>query len=328
MKKLFMLTVFTALLFFCGCEEEFSPKTDFKEKYVLYGIVRSNPLFSDASIEVVVLRTYDIDGFDPSANHLNKAIGGCQVTLTIGDKEVPLKSDTLKKVTDSFKPVYSYTRYGLAIQKNNELKLKAVLPDGKVLSARTKVPEILSLLEFSFPFRSGVHSKLNRFIWGDKWIINWDAFEDYLYFPKLTLNYEVLKDSRTEHKSIDIPLSYTQKNGKSEPVYPSYTWDQQIEYSYDCIDSVMYKISEGDTAKSSYIIRSVTFTIMEYETNLASYFSSTNGYLDNFSIRLDESVYTNVIGGIGVFGGYTPNIQVFKVERTYTESFGYKWREP
>lgn len=327
MKKLFMFIVFSALLF-SGCEEEFNPKTDFSEKYVLYGIVRSNPLFSDASVDVVVLRTYDVNGFNPSVDHANTAIGGCQVTLTVGDKEVTLKSDTLKKVSDSFKPVYSYSRGGLAIPKNNELKLKAVLPDGRVLSARTKVPEILSLLEFTFPFRSGIHSKLNRFIWGDKWIINWDSFEDYLYFPKLTLNYEVSKDSHTENKSIEIPLTYTKKNGKSEPVYPSYTWGKQIEYSFDSIDSVMNKISEGDTAKSTYTIKSAVFTILEYETNLASYFSSTNGYLDNFSIRLDESVYSNVSGGIGVFGAYTPNVQVFKVERVYVESFGYKWREP
>jgi len=327
MRKLYILL---SLLFlcFCSCDDEFTPKTDFEEKYVLFGVITNSPQLPSTSLQVTVLSTYDIEGFNPVVDHTDHSIPGCIVTLTINDKDYHLSQDTVKKVTSTFKTKYSYKINSFPIPADKELKIKAQLPNGKILTAKTKVPETLSILEFSYPFNSGVHTKLNRFIWGDKWVINWDSYNDYLYFPRLKLYYQVKSSTGLKHYSREIPLKYVKKNDKYEPVYPSYTYDKQMEYSYDCIDSVMSQISAGDTAKSTYIIGSISFGMLEYEHNLASYFSSTNGYLDNFSIRLDESVYSNVSGGIGVFGAYTVSSQTFKVERAYVESFGYTWREP
>lgn len=326
MKYIFRFIIYSIPLFLCSCDESFNPKTDFEEKYVLFGVVEYSPQTPSISLKAAVLRTFDSEGFDPSVSHTDHSVQGCVITLTIGDKEFKLSEDSLRFVTQSFRPKYSYGVSGFSFTRNQELKLKAVLPNGKVLTSKTRIPEPLSLLEFSFPFNSGVHTKLNQFIWGDTWKINWDSYDDYLFFPRLTLNYWIKTDSSTKYKTAEIPLKYIKKNGRHEPVFPFYTWEKQTEYSFDCIDSVMTQISAGDTAKSRYIIHSMSFGMLEFETNLSSYFSSTNGYLDNFSIRLDESVYTNISGGIGVFGAFTSNSQTFKVERAYVESFGYTWR--
>lgn len=325
MKKIHILCTLILSLFFIGCEEEFNPKTEFHEKYAIYGIVNNMPQTPNAGLSVVILKTYDVEGYNPSSDHADHSVADVIVTFSIGDKNFVLRCDTLRRVTNTFQPKYTFTLNNISLPSNQELKIKAEFPDGKILTARTKVPEPLSILEFSFPFNSGVTSKLNRFIWGDTWKINWDSFDDYLYFPRLQLNYWIVNDSTRRYKSVDIPMKYIKKNGKFEPVFPSYSWDKQIEYSYDCIDSVMNQISAGDTAKNNYVIRNITFGMLEFETNLASYFSSTNGYLDNFSIRLDESIYSNISGGIGVFGAHTTFNQIFKVERAYVESFGYTW---
>lgn len=330
MKKLFFIMGCIASLLFTSCEEDFNAKTDFSEKYILYGVIRNYPWSVPSpyvTLTVAVLKTYDVNGYNPSSDTSDHSIKDCFVSLTIGKEELPLSELNGSQVGDGFTPEYSYTISNFKFNRNQEIKITAVLPDGKILTAHTKVPEVVSSLEFSYPFNRGIHTKINRFLWGDSWVITWDSFDSYLYFPRLSLHYQVKTGSDVQYKSKEIPMQYTKRNGKFEPVYPSYTWGNQVEFSYDCIDSVMTQISEGDSDKSKYIIRGISFGMMEYEMNLASYFSSTNGYLDNFSIRLDESIFTNVSGGSGVFGAVTFFGYQFMVEKNYTESFGYTWTE-
>jgi hypothetical protein len=48
-------------------------------------------------------------------------------------------------------------------------------------------------------------------------------------------------------------------------------------------------------------------------SDLAAYYSSLNGFLDEYSVRLDEQVYSNINGGIGIFGAYKATVTIRKV---------------
>ena len=51
--------------------------------------------------------------------------------------------------------------------------------------------------------------------------------------------------------------------------------------------------------------RSVLFVMTQVEPNLYNYYNIVNGFQDPNSIRTDHPDYTNIQGGIGVFGAMT-----------------------
>jgi len=323
MRTRFLVPVVLCIAF-CSCEESFNPKTEFQEKYGLFAVVENYPPTYNQGVTAVVVKTFDTDGFNPDHNHHDNSIPGCKVTILFDDNEVKLSEYQGSNML-GYQPVNSYLG-GFKAAREQEIKIKAELPNGKILTSSTTVPGMIEHLDFSYPFNSGVHTDIDRFAWGEKWRIEWDSYNDDMYFPKLSLNYTKKDDNGNRNYTKEIPMEYAKIKGKFEAVYPSPTWNKCVEYCFDCIDSAMADISMGDSLKENYVIQGITFSIIEFERNLASYYSSTNGYLDNFSIRLDETVYSNVSGGIGVFGACTMTSQTFDVNTRYAQSFGYSVR--
>ena len=85
----------------------------------------------------------------------------------------------------------------------------------------------------------------------------------------------------------------------------------------------MAAISEGDSDKSRYEVLGFDFDLVEFDFALSRYYASINGSLDQLSIRLDETVYSNIAHGYGVFGTSMANSMLFPVNATYAASFGY-----
>ena len=68
----------------------------------------------------------------------------------------------------------------------------------------------------------------------------------------------------------------------------------------------------------------VIFEATEYDAPLSNYYSSVNGFLDNFSLRLDEQVFSNITGGFGVFGTYFTSLYQVEMDSRYVTSYGYR----
>ena len=64
--------------------------------------------------------------------------------------------------------------------------------------------------------------------------------------------------------------------------------------------------------------------MIECDQALSRYYSSVNGYMDQFSVRLDERTYTNIQGGEGIFGSSTTTSMKFPVNAKYAGRFGYQ----
>jgi hypothetical protein len=47
---------------------------------------------------------------------------------------------------------------------------------------------------------------------------------------------------------------------------------------------------------------SMRFVSHTYSLNLYQYVQSYEGYSDDYSVRLDQPNYTNIVGGVGIFG--------------------------
>ncbi|RJP63074.1 MAG: DUF4249 family protein [Ignavibacteriales bacterium] len=315
--------ILTGLLLLSGlsCEENFSPKTEYKKTYILYCVESVDIYFHSFIPSVYLTKTYEYDSnFPAGKNQMPPFVSGAKVILRVDNKV-----DTLKELLTQGKYFGGIKYYGginNRIGVNSKVTITAILPDSTVLTTNAVVPE-MPAFETSYPFLHGFTTKFNQWRWGYTWKITWNEFDEALFFPKFLLRYYKANSPKNQLE-IEIPMSYQKSGNKSVPIFPTYTRDNSIEYSFNAVDSVMKNISLGDTNKSSYIISDFAFQLTVYDKHLANFYSSTNGYLDPYSIRLDETVYTNVSGGMGLFGFKIEYGCGREVNKEYAESFGYR----
>jgi hypothetical protein len=323
-------SLLVVLLFgYFGCEDNFSPKSEFENKNIMYCIINVDQRLLPLSPIVILSQNYNYEGTQPpTENHNTPAIINAKVSLRFGNKV-----DTLKQFIDlapdsnyTFVPNIYYrcvksTSYD--IKQKMELELTAVLPDSNILSSKTRILEILAF-DYSYYFTHGITTLIDQWRWGNTWRIMWKANDGNLYFTRFILFYHKTKEGSNYSYSAEIPMRYVKSGNDNIPLFPNYTRNGYIEYSYAAIDSVVKNISLGDPAKSDYTIEKFSFYVVEYDKHLSNFYSSTNGYLDFYSIRLDETTYTNISGGIGIFGTSMFNSINFEIDRNYATSFGYK----
>ncbi len=312
-----------------GCEENFSPKSEFECKNIMYCMIDVNQKLFPLYPTVILSRTYNYEGTrPPTENHKTPALINAIVSLKYGNKVDTFKQ-SINLVPDSnnqFSPNVFYNwrkSTGLDISQKMDLELKAVLPDSSILTGKTRILEILAF-DFSYYFVHGITTLIDQWRWGKTWKITWKAIDGDLYFPRFILFYHKTKNGRDYNYSVGIPMRYVKSGNDNIPLFPTYTRDGFIEYSYASIDSVVKNISLGDSIKSDYTIDKFSFYVVEYDKHLSNFYSSTNGYMDFYSIRLDETTYTNISGGIGIFGTSMFNSINFEIDRNYAASFGYK----
>jgi hypothetical protein len=84
----------------------------------------------------------------------------------------------------------------------------------------------------------------------------------------------------------------------------------------------MLAVSNGDDQSHFRFLR-IDFELLIFDRFLAAYISTTNGFLDNLSIRLDEPNYSNINGGLGIFGAYIYNVLPITLSVQYLDQLGY-----
>jgi hypothetical protein len=314
-----------------GCDESFNPKEEFQEQYVLQCFVQvygsgGNPVSPTA----IIARTYDVNGFDPTANTIDPAIAGAEVTLAINQKSYYLlgatraNPDTSRYHTRQW--VYSTTiPYVMA---DAVVLLTAKLPNGKTLSARTTVPSGRNFTS-NYDFSAGLYPRIKPQPGKPNWTISWDNENDlevHLFVPRLTIAYTKLVQGNEINGTVMVPLQYVSSPSGMIPFYPPISTQKQCSFEFAALDSAMAQISVGDPDKAKFGVHSARLEVIEYDLPLSKYYSSINGSLDQFSVRTEESVYSNVGGGIGILGSSITQWWEFTFDERYVGLFGYRLR--
>ncbi|MCX6149499.1 MAG: DUF4249 family protein [Ignavibacteriales bacterium] len=330
MKKVLSLFLILTILSLLNlsCEENFSPKEDFKERNILYCIIEVEQTLQPVNPIVMLTQNYDNPAYiPPNDGKTAPSIPGANIRLKVNGmgSGYSFLEDTLtgKSVKPYMPEIYYKLANGaMSLSQGADLSISAALPDGKILSAKTRLPKFLTF-EYSFEFKHGITTLMNRWLWGNDWTISWDSNDGNLFIPRLRIRYSTIKDSLEKFYVKEIPLKYAKGSNGYYPINPQPTREPHITFEYAAIDSAMAQISAGDPKKSDYYIKEIDLEIIEFDRPLSNYYTSTNGFMDNYSIRLDESVYSNVDGGIGIFGVSMKNSVIFSVDRLYLSSFGY-----
>jgi hypothetical protein len=298
--------IFISVITF-SCDESFSPKTDFEKKYVLNCIIQAETGRQVATLS----QTYDVEGFNPAENPVDPSVKNADIKIFYNGREYTMK-DTVEYREDLLHGSFHYYYADLlqVPQKNGSIEIAAVTPDGIELSAKTQIPAIST---FDYLPRSIIEKDV-------RFSMSWKSLTENIFFlPRLKILYTKLDDNPAVNYYEEIPINYS--HGKF--IYPKISKITALNFEPGMIDSAMTRISAGDPNKGNYRVIRMIFEIIVFDQYLSSYVSSTNGFFDDLSIRLDEPNYSNIEGGFGIFGSYILQNTSILLSGDYVRSFRY-----
>lgn len=309
MKKIIITFFVLVLLISSGCDESFNPFGEFKEKFVLMGIIRGDSLKQVATI----VRNYPEQGKTQNINWVSDA----EITVWQGDS-VYVFRDSSTQIID---PVFGETTIeffyhpNIRLEPGAKLEIEALLPDRRLISQTTVPTEIIfKRLTTVIP---PVASKIQ---------IGWNTVSPgSIYTAKFMIRYLKKINGINEEFLIEVPQRYIDLNGNQVPVYPVPDRNTTFIYEPDAVTEIMEKISEGDPQKNNYSVFQVPLIeVIVMDDNLSRYFSTTTGSFDDLTVRVNETDYSNVEGGLGIFGSYIKGTySTVKLLPEYIQSFGY-----
>jgi len=323
MKKAFLNIGFAAALLFNSCSEDFDPGITIGEKYVLYCVIQTDEANTKGiyPVKAFISKVSEFNGFDPSNVKIERGIPGAEVTLTVhGDKYAMTGEYDKSEQNDS---EYVYTAKKVYIFAKDSVYISAKMPDGVLLSAGTKVPSDKSIsLDYDFP--EGFTSILNRYYVTDGLGFSWISNSyKHLFFPGLFFSFKKGPEKDPTIVNYQIAYDFVNKGGKRIPVTVPAMTSNSCFYKFEAIDSSMQIITADDsTLQQSYEHRMI-IKLVEFNSDLSSYYSSVYGYLDHFSIRLDNMTYSNVKGGVGILGTSRVTSKEVPINLYYLKLFGY-----
>ena len=312
MKRYLLLFICIAsILISFSCDNSFNPKAPFKEQYVLNCIIRG-----DSASQIATLsKTYDVSGFDPNSNNIDPSISGAQVYLKWQGTLYQLRDSSIVRTdTSKYKGAikFYYTK-AFKPAANDSIEIIAIPASGVLLSSKTKIPYNVSF------GTSPWYIKGDEIAFDFRWTAN-DL--NVYYLPRMKIIYQKRNEIPVVTHSYEVPLDYSSINGNEVPVYPGLSPAAGIEFVRTNIDKAMLQVSNGDN-KSNYRFLRIDLELLIFDQFLAGYISTTNGFLDNLSIRLDEPNYTNISGGLGIFGAYEYDVFQISFSNDYLGNLGY-----
>ncbi len=316
MKKYYLLLICLILLLsFSSCDQSFNPKGDYHEKYVLNCI-----LSGDTSDQVAIIsHSYDVEGFDPYKNTTDPAITGADLRLWYNDSVFVFRDSIIarqdsSRYSDSLKIYYLKN---IHIGFNKPIEIEALLPNGRRLkSSTTTAKEIIFDNAVSSKVIPPVNSRLD--------LIQWNQDDETAYYlPRFIVTYYKKVNGVPEKHTLEIPIKYSLRNGENVPVYATASSQTSVVYDPDVIKQALLSISEGDPDKSNYSVMVLNpVNVFALDENLARYYSANNQ--DNsFTVRLDESDFSNIDGGFGVFGSYVLKSFTLRFVPEFITALGY-----
>jgi hypothetical protein len=310
-----------------ACHEEFTPKGDFEERAVVFAVVQTTLVNTTTrtTISAVVMHSFDVEGVNPAGATIDPSIRGASVRVSYRGTVDTLRER--RRGVDSVTGIGPRWCYAgsLSARPGDTVALTADLPDGRRLTARTKIPPHREPTTFpDFP-GVGMRTPSDPYVYGTSWIFDWGAApgDQDLFFPSLYLIYQHLEDTGYVGRSRQVPLTMVNRGGTMVPEFSGPTTTSRVEFAFSAMDATMAAISDGDPEKSRYRILGFRWQFTEYDFPLSRYYSSVNGYLDAYSVRLDETVFSNISGGIGVFGSTYGYSYDYAIDSRYAEEFGY-----
>jgi len=294
------------LLVLASCENTFSPKGPYTEELVVYSILSTR---SDAQY-VRVYATYNPSGFNPLEQTTDTFVRNAQITITSGPDVYHLRDTTIKRVDQSryTDDLAAYIGFPMPVRPGETYSL-SVSTDRGTVEATATVPGNGSVTAhnpyvFKDPERYGEDISATIYL----------SPIAFGYLVRIYINFEYFAGGTWKPGRAEVPISTAAlPNGEDQLNYPRLTRRAQapsgpaqtIYFPIGAYEIFLTQLQNQYGGAGTMHILSATFILTQVEPNLYKYFNIVNGFQDEFSIRTDLPDFTNIQGGVGVFGAMT-----------------------
>ena len=310
----FFFIIFCSALFF-SCNENFSPFDEYQERYIFDCILRG-----DTTLQVAtVARTYTTGGFDPYQNTEDPFISGADMRIWYKDSVYRFYDTSIvRQDTSRYKsPMNIYLNRRFKVEPDESIELEVMLPNGRRLKSSTKTAGKVTFSDSSAIFISSEEKYVNIF-----WVST--SIGNYFQTKFKIIYYKKEGDQNTRYEK-EIPLKY--ENNLPVPFTPSKM--PLVSIDINTIKQAFREIAGDDPNKASYsILIHPEFTVASFDDALCKYYSTSTETFSSLTITLDETDYSNIQGGYGIFSSFTSTkYQQLKFADELITSFGYKIKE-
>ena len=292
------------LLILGGCDTPFEPKGSYREKLVVYAVLTTR---ADTQY-VRVYTTYNPRGFDALEVGAETPVRNAQVSLTTESITHRLRDTTIFRIDKSrySTELAAYVAYPLAINQGSRYSLAVVSPLGNV-SAATSVPGKGSVL------------LANAYVMKEPEKFNEDIYI-YLTLSPLSrgfmirwyIDFEIRSGGAWSPQRLEVPASIeTSGPNKDQFIYPALTRRSSETTARQTMETfgfarpayrLFLKGLKSKYAAFEFRFKRAVFILTQVDVNLYNYYNIVSGFQDKFSIRTDLPDYSNIQGGLGLFG--------------------------
>jgi hypothetical protein len=304
---------------FLACDNAFSPSGKFEDRPVVYALLST---LSDTQF-VRIYRTYNPDSFRPEEYTVDHQVVGAQVRVSDGTTTFSYRDTVIARLDRSryTSDIHAYVARPFSVQRGRTYALNIVLPTGEEVSATTTVPgEGILRLDNTV----GVH---NPFVFHDPLeVLVFLANNIYGYLVRMFIEYEV--DGVAGSLREEVPLSVsTMVNCTTfvasypRPQRARARQPERVSFSNTNYLLTIQKI-RGSHPADAVRTKRVIVELTALDRGLYNYYSIVHGFQDAFSIRSDEPDFSNIRGGLGVFGSMSRQSMTITVSDTLGRRFG------
>lgn len=300
-----------SVLLFVGCEDDLNPFADTDETFILNCVLKNDRPFQSAYFS----KSYFVDNFDPSSNKEDHSIKDAYIRIFFNDS-VKIFDDTVLTASNNASSITSYFHNNFFTYPDTDYELEAILNDGRKITAATKTPKEVRFLPSSDTLIPPKNSNTVGVSWTSPNEQHYTAARfKFIYFKN--------ENGQQVRYEKEVPRAYAFEDGKYKAYYPEPSYDSYIEVEMNAFDKALEEISEGDPNKENYTILAFILEILIYDRNLTAYYASKTELGESFSITTNESDYSNINGGRGIFGSFIKQRKAIKFSLDYIHSFGY-----
>jgi len=290
MKKKFFILVVIFSVYFLSCDESFNPFTDFRQDYGVACILRS-----DTTLQLIsITRSYP-DGEDAGTAPKFLFEDGADVRIWYQDSVYRLYDTRFYSIDNSDSLKYYYSNR-FKIGYSEDIELEVLLKTGKRLKAFSKTPEEILFKNTSEVIIPPVGKTVVQLFWSV-------PSTQYYFLPRLRIKCEQIINGVNEIFYKELPIRYETINGRLTPVFPKPSKNLSVSYQLDAISRFLSDYSDSLVSPSNVTIhQTLDFEVLTFDAEVSRYISVSNNNTNNLSIRFDEGDYTNISGGLGIFG--------------------------
>ncbi len=314
MKRIYLI-IFIGLVSF-SCEEDFSPYGEFKEKYILNCILRGDSTFQIAALS----KSYNPANFNPEIISEDVSIKDADIRILIGDSVYIFKDSSIVRTdTSKYKtPFRFYFNENVTLIPNKDIEVEVLLSNGRRIRSSSKTPPKIQFDQRSADVISDQSPSMLQFIWNI-------SFSGQYFAPRMVITYTKNVNGVNYLMKKEVPYTYFSDGNEEIPIFPPVGVQSTLSVERQAITKALNEISKGDPNKQNYTIYEfATVQVLALDQNLSRYYSTTNGSLDDLTVRIDEKDFSNVEGGYGIFASYILGEYKIKFLPSYIQSLGYK----